>query len=34
VIVMRNGEMMGQLRRNELNEEAVMSLAITGKRAA
>ncbi len=34
VIVMRSGAMAGQLARNELTEEAVMNLAITGKRAA
>jgi ribose transport system ATP-binding protein len=34
VIVMRSGEMVGKLNRSELNEGAVMSLAITGKLAA
>ncbi len=34
VIVMRAGAMAGQLRRNELSEESVMGLAITGKTAA
>ena len=34
VIVMRGGAMVGKLRRSELTEEAVMSLAITGKSAA
>ena len=34
VIVMRAGALAGRLRREELSEEAVMSLAITGKQAA
>ena len=34
VVVMRSGAMAGRLARAELTEEAVMSLAITGKRAA
>jgi ribose transport system ATP-binding protein len=34
VIVMRAGAMAGYLARRELSEEAIMSLAITGKRAA
>jgi ribose transport system ATP-binding protein len=34
VLVMRSGEMVGALARRELTEEAVMSLAITGKLAA
>jgi ribose transport system ATP-binding protein len=34
VIVMRGGQMTGRLSRSELSEEAVMSLAITGKAAA
>jgi ribose transport system ATP-binding protein len=34
VIVMRNGAMAGRLARKDLTEEAVMSLAITGKQAA
>lgn len=34
VIVMRAGEMVGKLARQELNEESVMGLAITGKVAA
>jgi ribose transport system ATP-binding protein len=34
VIVMRNGAMAGKLQRSELTEEAVMSLAITGKLVA
>jgi ribose transport system ATP-binding protein len=34
VIVMRSGAMAGYLTRQELNEEAIMSLAITGKLAA
>lgn len=34
VLVMRSGEMAGTLTRNDLNEEAIMSLAITGKLAA
>ena len=34
VIVMRSGAMAGRLSRAELTEEAVMSLAITGKLAA
>jgi ribose transport system ATP-binding protein len=34
VIVMRSGAMAGRLSRSELTEEAVMSLAITGKLAA
>jgi ribose transport system ATP-binding protein len=34
VIVMRGGEMAGSLARADLSEEAVMSLAITGKAAA
>ena len=34
VIVMRAGALAGQLRRSELSEAAVMSLAITGKLAA
>lgn len=34
VLVMRSGEMVGALSRSELNEEAIMSLAITGKLAA
>ena len=33
-IVMRAGQMVGRLTRHEFSEEAVMSLAITGKRAA
>jgi ribose transport system ATP-binding protein len=33
VIVMRGGEMVGKLPRQELNEESVMGLAITGKAA-
>jgi ribose transport system ATP-binding protein len=34
VLVMRSGELAGKLKRSELSEEAVMSLAITGKFAA
>jgi ribose transport system ATP-binding protein len=34
VIVMRTGAMAGRLTRSELNEQAVMNLAITGKSAA
>jgi ribose transport system ATP-binding protein len=34
VIVMRSGAMAGRLKRSELTEEAVLSLAITGKLAA
>jgi ribose transport system ATP-binding protein len=34
VLVMRSGQMAGKLSRSELSEEAVMSLAITGKLAA
>lgn len=34
VIVMRSGAMAGRLRRSELTEKSVMSLAITGKLAA
>lgn len=34
VVVMRAGEMAGQLKRSELSEENIMGLAITGKRAA
>jgi ribose transport system ATP-binding protein len=34
VIVMRAGAMAGRLRRNELSEEKIMGLAITGKAAA
>jgi ribose transport system ATP-binding protein len=34
VIVMRGGEMAGQLARSELNEEAIMALAVSGKMAA
>ena len=34
VIVMRSGAMAGRLARKEFSEEAIMSLAITGKLAA
>jgi ribose transport system ATP-binding protein len=34
VIVMRAGAMAGRLRRNELSEEKIMGLAVTGKAAA
>ena len=34
VLVMRSGEMAGTLTRSDLNEEAIMSLDITGKLAA
>ncbi len=34
VIVMRSGAMAGQLKRQDLSEEKIMSLAITGKLAA